>query len=53
MKEKIYEIMGYSSQEEMKKDVNISIKKIAKYFQKHDEDFLEDIGLIDVYINAN
>ena len=53
MEEKIYEIMGYSSQEEMKKDVNISIARIAKYFQEHDEDFLEDIGLIDIYINAN
>lgn len=53
MEEKIYEIMGYSSQEEMKKDVDISIKRIAKYFQEHDVDFLGDIGLIDVYINAN
>lgn len=53
MKEKIYEIMGYSSQEEMKKDVNISIERIAEYFQEHDEEFLEDIGLIDVYININ
>ena len=48
----MYKIMGYSSKKEMKEDVQTSVKRIANYFQEHDEDFLGDIGLIDVYINT-
>ena len=47
----LYQVMGYSSQEEMENDVQASIQKIAKYFQKNNEDFLGDIGLIDIYFD--
>ena len=48
---KMYELMGYFSQKEMEDDVKTSIQRIADYFMKNDEDFLGDIGLIDIYFD--